>query len=178
MAEMKDDIETLRLCLCGRGKALAAIDRIQTRVAEMEKEVQIEREWGLDLEKNCDSIERDRDSLRAKLERATGALAAFKGLTTVKNCTCHECSRVRHAQVVLSELSADAPAQQTPDLAAMQEAMKEAERALEPFAECARMIPDGYDPNYGIGRIGLAIDAVDLTQARAALASLRKAMQP
>jgi hypothetical protein len=237
-AEMKDDIETLRQFIAGvctdkgrreaRPEALDALDRLQARVAELEKERA--RQWcescgtvsntgecdctimgdRPELRKpvdyadamhkeaceqlaRADAAEADRDSLRAKLERAkeiaermdanlgeTLHTAFRKGCDSQHASVAHSAikdmasdgswndyletvrdwSELGELRAVLAELSAAAPAQQTTDLTAMQEAMKEAEMALEPFAtDCVE-------------------DDEDYRCARAALGSLRKAMQP
>ncbi len=44
------------------------------------------------------------DEVREAMAEAEKALSAFNGLVTVKDCTCHECSRVRAAQVALAKL--------------------------------------------------------------------------
>ena len=54
------------------------------------------------------------------------------------------------------------------------DALREAVEALEPFAEAAELLPDGYNPMWGIKDIGLALDAADLIRARSALARLKE----
>jgi DNA repair exonuclease SbcCD ATPase subunit len=99
-----------------------------------------------DLQREYVTSANDRDSLRANLDRAKEALEQIKkdnwtehyGLTSECGSSWSQGHWSKIAEAALAELSADAPAQHAQDLAAMQEAMKEAERALEPLAAMER----------------------------------------
>lgn len=153
---------------------IAEVERLEKERDEAKK---IEHQTFMDAA----SINVENDFLRAKLERAKEALANISGQHLTSEMDEEEFDSADFeggydaiVKVARAELSADAPAQQTPSIAAMQEAMKEAEKTLEPLAKEA----DRQDTFCSDDSCGVMIDVGDLRCARAALQSLRKAMQP
>jgi uncharacterized coiled-coil DUF342 family protein len=140
-AEMKDDIETLRTFVddyCSHddgGKVQAALACLQAKVAELEKERDAANFKTRELEDHIEKFvfdrqsfldraktaEAERDSLRAKLERATGKInecAQFLKRYQRSNVNWYNDRPTYdfikdNLEPFLAELSADAPAQQT-----------------------------------------------------------------
>lgn len=123
---MSDDIETLRKFIAGvctdkgrreaRPNALSALERLEKEL-DVAGAVNVaeRRDWKAENERRL-TAEAERDSLRAKLEKAAEAIKLLLATPEIAECDPRDKDEETHVaerkgRAILSELSADAPAQ-------------------------------------------------------------------